>query len=170
MDKDVAQRIIKKVPPGEPMEWCSRMVVVPKCDGGARRTVDYQKINSSCLRETHHMPTPFNLVSSIPKHTYKTVADAHNGFHQSELDEASSKLTTFVTPWGRYRYLRTPMGLCSSTDAYTRKFDDAIEPAERKLKGVDDVLLYDHNIENAFWHTYQFLETCAEKGITLNPE
>ena len=62
------------------------------------------------------------------------------------------------------------MGLCSSTDAYTRKFDDAIEHIQRKLKCVDDVLLYDHNIENAFWHTYQFLETCAEKGITLNPD
>ena len=146
------------------------MVVVPKRDGGPRRTVDYQKLNSNCLRETHHTPTPFNLVSSIPKHTYKTIADAHSGFHQSELDEDSSKLTTFVTPWGRYRYLRTPMGLCSSTDAYTRKFDDAIEHIQRKLKCVDDVLLYDHNIENAFWHTYQFLETCAEKGITLNPD
>ena len=62
------------------------------------------------------------------------------------------------------------MGLCSSTDAYTRKFDDAIEHIPRKLKCVDDVLLYDCNIENAFWHTYQFLETCSQKGITLNPE
>ena len=114
MDKDVAQRIIKKVPPGEPTEWCSRMVVVPKRDGRPRRTVDYQKLNSSCLRETHHMPMPFNLVSSIPKHTYKTVADAHSGFHQSELDEASSKLTTFVTPWGKYRYPRTPIILGSA--------------------------------------------------------
>ena len=38
------------------------------------------------------------------------------------------------------------------------------------MKCVDDVLLHDYNIENAFWHTYDFLETCAQKGITLNPE
>ena len=93
LDKDVDQRIIKKVPQGEPSEWCSRMVVVPKRDGGPRRTVDYQKLNSNCLRETHHTPTPFNLVSSIPKHTYKTIADAHSGFHQSELEEVSSILS-----------------------------------------------------------------------------
>ena len=136
------------------------MVVLPKRDGKPRRTVDYQKLNSSCLKEIHHKPTPFNLVSSIPKHTYKTVADTHNGFHQSELDKASSKLTTFVTPWGRYRYLRTPMGLCSSTDAYTKKIDDAIETIERKLKCMDDVLLYDHNIENAFWHLAIFGNLC----------
>ena len=170
LDKDVEQGIIEKVPQGEPTHWCARMVVVAKRNGKPRRTVDYQKLNSNCLRETHHTPTPFNLVSGIPQHTYKTVADAHCGFHQSKLNECSSKLTTFVTPWGRYRYLRTPMGLSSSTDAYTRKFDDAIEHIERKLKCVDDILLYDCNIENAFWHAYDFLETCARKGITLNPE
>ena len=146
------------------------MVVVPKKHGGPRRTVDYQKLNTSCLRETHHTPTPFNLVSGIPQHAYKTTADAHNGFHQSELDEESSKLTTFITQWGRYRYRRTPMGLCSSTDAYTRKFDDVIEHIPRKSKCVDDVLLHDTSVEQAFWHTYEFLETCAQKGITLNPE
>ena len=45
-----------------------------------------------------------------------------------------------------------------------------IEHIQRKLKCVDDILLYDHNIESTFWHTYEFLETCAKKGITLNPE
>ena len=170
LDKDEEQHIIEKVPQGEPTRWCSRMVVVPKKHGGPRRTVDYQKLNTSCLRETHHTPTPFNLVSGIPQHAYKTTADAHNGFHQSELDEESSKLTTFITQWGRYRYRRTPMGLCSSTDAYTRKFDDVIEHIPRKLKCVDDVLLHDTSVEQAFWHTYEFLETCAQKGITLNPE
>ena len=105
VDRDIQQGIICRVPQGEPSEWVARMVVVPKKDGGPRRAVDYQKLNKSCLRETHHTPTPYNLVSSIPQFTYKTVADAHNGFHQSKLDEPSSKLTTFVTPWGRYRYL-----------------------------------------------------------------
>ena len=62
LDRDVQQQIIKKVEQGEPSEWCARMVVVPKHAGGPRRTVDYQKLNSSCLRETHHTPTPFNLV------------------------------------------------------------------------------------------------------------
>ena len=26
------------------------------------------------------------------------------------------------------------------------------------------------SVEDAFWHTYDFLETCAKKGITLNPK
>ena len=62
------------------------------------------------------------------------------------------------------------MGLCLSTDGYTRKLDDAKEHIEHKLKCVDGILLHDCSVENAFWHTYEFLETCARKGITLNPK
>ena len=111
LDKDVDQAIIEKIPEGEPTDWCARKVVVAKCNGKPRRAVDYQKLICNCLRETHYTPTSFNLVSGIPRHTYKTVADAHCDFHQSKLDESSSKLTIFVTRWGQYRYLKTPMGL-----------------------------------------------------------
>ena len=79
-------------------------------------------------------------------------------------------LTTFITPWRRFRYRRTPMGHCSAGDAYTRRFDDDIQGIMRKYKCVNDTLLYNSSIEEVFWHTYEFLTTCAAKGITLKPE
>jgi len=87
-----------------------------------------------------------------------------------ELDEDSRPLTTFITPWGRYQYCRTPMGHCSAGDAYTKRFDDAIQDLPRKHKCVDDTLLYDTSVEEAFWHTYDFLEVCAKARVTLKPE
>lgn len=170
LDDDVKRGVIRPVPAGEATEWCARMVVVAKKTGKPRRTVDFQKLNSCCLRETHHTPAPFDMVSDVPPHSFKTVADAHWGFHQVDLDEDSRHLTTFITPWGRYQYCRTPMGHCSATDAYTKRFDDAMADFPRKHKCVDDTLLYDSSIEGAFWHTYDFLELCAKKGITLKPE
>ncbi|XP_066965683.1 uncharacterized protein [Macrobrachium rosenbergii] len=101
LEKDVScQGIIRKVPAGEATEWCSRMVVTGKKNGQPRRTVDFQPLNAVCLRETHHTATPFDMVSNVPPHTFKTVTDAYSGFHQVELDEESRRLTTFITPWG----------------------------------------------------------------------
>ena len=88
LDDDVRKGILEPVPVGEATEWCARMVVVAKKSGQPRRTIDYQKLNAACRRETHHTPTPFDMVSGIPSHTYKTTADAHWGFHQVELQEA----------------------------------------------------------------------------------
>ncbi|XP_063888607.1 uncharacterized protein LOC135115606 [Scylla paramamosain] len=62
------------------------------------------------------------------------------------------------------------MGNCSATDAYIKQFDDAISDFSRKQKCVDDTLLYNASTEQAFWHTYDFLEWCARRGITLKPE
>ena len=126
LDENIARGLIELVPVGEATEWCSRMVVVTKKSGQPRRTIDYQQLNAACHRETHHTRTPFDMVSSIPRHVYKTTADAHWGFHQVELEESNRRLTTFITPWGRYRYQRTPMGHSAAPDAYTRRYDDVI--------------------------------------------
>lgn len=170
LDEDVRRGVIEPVPAGEATDWCARMVVVAKKNGQPRRTVDFQRLNACCKRETHHTAAPFDMVSGIPVHTYKTVADAFWGFHQVSLDVESRRLTTFITPWGRFRYRRTPMGHCSASDAYTRRFDDAIQDIPRKYKCVDDTLLYDISVEDAFWHVYELLDTCAKSGITLKPE
>ena len=169
LDNDELQGIIRKVPAGEATEWCSRMVVTPKKNGQPRRTVDFQPLNAACNRETHHTAAPFDMVSNIPPHTFKTVADAYSGYHQVKLDEESQRLTTFITQWGRYQYLRTPMGHCAAPDAYTKRFDDVIVSVDRKYKCIDDTLLYDSSVDQAFWHVYDFLELCEKHGITLNP-
>lgn len=107
------------------------------------------------------------MASGVLAHSYKTVADAHWGFHQVELDEQWRRLTTFITPWGRYQCCRTPMGYCAAGDAYT---NDAIVGVPQKYKCVDDTLLHDTSVEEAFWHTFEFLEVCTKAGVTLKPE
>ena len=170
LDEDVKLGVIREVPAGIATDWCARMVVVAKKNGTPRRTVDYQELNKRCKRETHHTFAPFDMVSSVPLRTYKTVVDAYSGFHQVDLDEESRQLTTFITPWGRYQYCRTPMGHCSAQDAYTKRFDDIIIDVPRKYKCVDDVLLYDDSVDGAFWHTFDFLQLCERNGVTLHPD
>lgn len=62
------------------------------------------------------------------------------------------------------------MGHCAAPVAYTRRFDGAIFGVTREVKCIDDTLLYDSSVEDSFWHTYELLETCARKGITLKPD
>ena len=155
---------------GVATEWCMRMITVPKKDGSPRRTIDFQPINKHCQRERHHTPNPYDVVSNIPQKSYKTALDAYNDYHQVSLDDESINLTTFITEYGRYQYLRSPQGHISSGDAYTRRYDDIIADVPRKKKVVDDVLLYDDNIETAFYHVFDYLVLCYKNGITINPK
>ena len=51
--------IIEPLRIGEPVEWCSHMVVVTKKNGKPHHTIDMQKLNAQCYRETHHCQSPF---------------------------------------------------------------------------------------------------------------
>ena len=137
LDRDVRDGVIEPVPIGEPVVWCSPMIVTAKKDGRPRRTVDLQRLNSQCLRETHHCEPPFKLASQVPPNTRKTVLDATDGYHAVPLDDESKPFTTFITEWGRFRYRRLPQGFLASGDAYTRRYDEIIKDVKDKVKWWD---------------------------------
>lgn len=93
------------------------------------------------------------MACQVPPNSYKTVLDAVDGYHAIALDKESQPLTTIITEWGQYLYLCLPQGYLVSGDAYTRRYDKVIKDIPRKLKIVDETLLYDSNIEDSFFHT-----------------
>ena len=168
--RDVALGILERVPYGVPVTWCHRMVVTRKHDGTPRRTVDLSPLNKYCRRETFSSESPFHLVRRIPKGTWKSVTDAWNGYHSVPLREEDRHLTTFITPFGRFRYTRAPQGFLSSGDGYNRRFDAIISDFERKERCVDDTVYYDNDLEENWWRTIDFLSTVGASGIVLNPD
>ena len=47
-----------------------------------------------------------------------------------ELDEESSYLTTFNTPFGRYRWLRMPFGISCASEEYQRRMMESLDGLE----------------------------------------
>ena len=168
--RDEALGVIERVPYGEPVIWCHRMVITRKHDGSPRRTVDLSPLNKFCRRETFAMETPFHLTRRIPKDTWKTVMDAWNGYHSVPLRQSDRHLTTFITPFGRWRYTRAPQGFLSSGDGYNRRFDAVLSTFERKERCVDDTIHYDSDLEQHWWRTIDLLTRVGRAGIVLNPD
>jgi len=170
LDQDIRLGVLEPVPVGDPVTWCHRMVVCAKKTGKPRRTVDFQALNTHAIRETHHTQSPFHQARAVPHETKKTVFDAWNGYHSVPIREEDRHLTTFITPWGRYRYRTAPQGYIASGDGYTRRFDEIVSDIPNKTKCVDDTLLWADNIEDSFYQACNWLEICGKNGITLNPD
>ena len=66
--------------------------------------------------------TPFKLAHGVPSNTWKTVTDAWNVYHSVPLREYDRHFTTFITPFGRWRYTRALQAFLSSGDSYNRHF------------------------------------------------
>ena len=105
-----------------------------------------------------------------------TKADLEDGFLQIQLHDASSKLTTFQTAWGRYRWLRTPHGISPAPECFQQKLDQCLEILKGVYKIMYDLLIigqgdtdkeadqdHDHNFKNV-------LDRCRTKGIKPNKD
>ena len=168
--RDEALGVIERVPSGVPVTWCHRMVVTRKHNGTPRRTVDLSPLNKYCKRETFPAEAPFNLARRVPGHTWKTVTDAWNGYHSVPIRESDRHLTTFITPFGRWRYTRAPQGFLSSGDSYNQRFDSIIADFTRKERCVDDTIHYDEDLETHWWRTIDFLSMMGNAGAVINSD
>ena len=92
-----------------------------------RICLDFSKPNKFVKCEFYSMCTPSDVVADISEQHFKysTVFDALKGYYQCPLDKQSQLLTTFMTPFGRYKFLRAPFGICSISEHYNRQMDEA---------------------------------------------
>jgi hypothetical protein len=140
------QGIIRKVT--EPTAWVHPMVVVLKKRGGIRVTVDFRFLNDEIIRPRFESLTPFQAVRTIPKGMrFFTVVDALKGYHQVPLDEESFALTTFSTPFGRFQYVRLPMGIIHAGDDFGRRVADVFDGIPNTRRVVEDILIFSPTYE-----------------------
>ena len=117
----------------------------------------------------HTFPSAQEILSGIdPDSTVLAKLDVTQGYHQVPLDEESSKLTTFLLPSGRFRFLRAPMGLSCSSDEFCRLSDKIIEglPSVRKL--VDDILVQAPDLKTVIDRIDSLVERCKSNNFTLS--
>ncbi|KXJ69880.1 hypothetical protein RP20_CCG025541 [Aedes albopictus] len=127
------------------------------------------------LKRPHYqMPTIDELLPELSNAKVFTTVDAKCGFWQVRLDEESSKLTTFWTPFGRYRWVRMPFGISPAPEIFQKKLHEAINGLRNVKALADDVLIYGcgETLEEAI-HDHDanldaFLKRMQERGVKLN--
>ena len=110
--------------------------------------LDPQELNEVIQRPKYQMPTLEELLPKLCKAKIFSTLDAKDGFYQISLDEASSKLTTFWTPFGRYCYLRMPFGVSLAPE----EFESTLQEKLADLEGVE--VIRDNIIDMGFDDTH----------------
>ena len=171
LELDSLQAQGKISPVTEPTAWCAPIVLTPKKNSDQiRLCVDLFRLNKFVQRERYQSDTPAQAVVDIAAENAKVFMklDALKGYHQCPLDEESQLLTTFITPFGRFKFLRAPFGISSISEHYNRRMDEAFVGLTGYWRIVDDIVIYDGDEAQHTDHVRQFLRQCSERKITLN--
>ena len=120
------------------------------------------------------MPTIDDVLPKLTKARVYSTVDAANAFWHMQLDEQSSMLTTFETPFGKFRWLRMPYGASPAPELSMRKMHEALSGLSGIECIADDVLIYgcgDTVSEATRDHDRNLialLDRCREMNIKLN--
>jgi hypothetical protein len=154
----------------EPTEWCAGMVVVPKKNNKIRICVDLTKLNESVKRERHPLPAVDESLGQLAGATVFTKLDANSGFWQVPLSEESARLTTFITPFGRFCFHRLPFGITSAPEHFQRRMEEILQGLEGVICRIDDTLIHGRSQEEHDERLHLVLHRLVQAGVTLNKQ
>ena len=132
-----SQNIIARVT--KPTDWVNSLVVREKENGRLRLCLDPKDLNKAVKREHHPILTLEEITPNLTGAKHFSKLDARNGYWNIKLDEESSYLTTFNTPFGRFRFLRMPFGLRMSQDIFQFKIDETYRNCHGAIGIADDI-------------------------------
>jgi len=108
-------------------QWAAPTFIIPKKGGTVRFVTDFRQLNKALKRKPFPIPNIQDILQKIGGFTYATALDLNMGYYNIRLDPTSASLCTLILPWGKYKYLRLPMGIKNSPDIFQQKISDLME-------------------------------------------
>ncbi|XP_055612508.1 uncharacterized protein K02A2.6-like [Uranotaenia lowii] len=158
-------------------EWVSNIVIVQRGspeNPSIRICLDPIPLNKALKRPNLQFVTLDEILPELGKAKIFSTVDAKKGFWHVVLDEPSSKLTTFWTPFGRYRWTRLPFGIAPAPEIFQMRLQEVIQGLNGVECIADDLLVYGtgDTLEEALINHNRCLETLlnrlAEHNVKLN--
>lgn len=139
LDDLVQRKIIEKVE--EPTQWVNNIVIAEKKNGSLRLCLDPKFLNEAIERERSYIPTQEDIKCRLQGKSVFTVLDMKEGFYHVELSDESTKLCTFATPFGRFKFLRMPFGISSAPEVFQKIASTVFDGIEGVTVYFDDVII-----------------------------
>ena len=150
-------------------EWACPMFTIRKPDGTLRSLADLRQLNKRIKRKPYPLPKITDLLQKLEGFMWATSLDLNMGYYHILLTPNSSRLCTIILPWGKYEYLRLPMGLCNSPDIFQEKMSDLMAGLEFVRAYIDDLLIITKgDFQEHLDQLERVFTRLAEAGLKVN--
>jgi hypothetical protein len=81
------------------------------------------------------------MLQELEGFTYANTLDLNMGYYTIRLDPQASKMCTIIFLWGKYSYLRLPMGFADSADIFQAEMGNLMASLKYVRAYIDDLLI-----------------------------
>jgi hypothetical protein len=154
----------------EATDWCAPMVPVQKKNGQIRICTDFKRLNDAIKRERYTLPTIDDMLHKLAGSNMFSKLDATSGFWQLPLDPETAKLTTFISPSGRFYYKRLPFGISSAPEIFQRTVEEILKGVPNVICYFDDIVIHSKDADVHEKHLQTVLQRLQSAKFKLNKE
>ncbi|UYV76749.1 K02A2.6-like [Cordylochernes scorpioides] len=149
-------------------EWCAPTVIAGKLNGDIRLCVDLSRLNEHVQRAVHPMPVVDHMLGQRGEARFFLKLDANSGFHQIPLSPDCQHLTTFITPFGRYKYCRMPFGISLAPEYFQKVMSIILQGMDGVMCYLDDIPIFASDSKTHDRIFRLVLRKLKEAKVTLN--
>lgn len=160
--------MIKKI--DEPTKWVSSLIIMEEKNGKPRVYMGPSNLNSAIRRKPFKLPTREEIMSQYMNTKYPSKVDASSGFWQMKLDDASSKLCMFDSPFGKNRFLRLLFRIVSVPLVHRKTIYMICELLEGVDTSGDDVIVWGSTKAEPDERFKNVLDATRKANLRLNEE
>jgi hypothetical protein len=130
---------------------------------------DLRELNKRIVRGPFPIPKISTMLQELEGFTYATVLDLDMGYYTIRLDPMAVEMCTIIFPFGKYSYLRLPMGMSSSADIFQAEMMDLMETLEYVRAYIDDLLcITRESLEDHLDKLEEVIKRLRNAGLKVN--
>jgi len=148
--------------------WASPTFITPKKDGRVRWVSDLRYLNTAVKRKQYPIPVIQDVIMRRDGYRYFTKLDLTMQYYALELDDEGKDLCTIVTPFGKYRYRRLPMGLKISPDVAQSIMEEILGDLDVEVY-IDDIAVFSKDYDEHMDKVNEVLKRLEATGFKINP-
>ena len=136
--------------------WCNAVVLVRKKDGSLRFCIDFRKLNSLTVKDSHPLPRICETLESLAGAAHYSTFDMNSGFWQVPMDEECESM---------------PFGLCNAPPTFQRLMLNCLGELNLTycLIYLDDVIIFSRTEEEHLERMRVVFDRLREHGLKLKP-
>ena len=152
--------------------WCNAVVLVRKKDGSLHFCIDFRKVNSLTVKDSHPLPHICETLESLAGAAHFSTFDMNSGFWQVPMDEESKQYTAFTLgSMGLYECESMPFGLCNAPPTFQRLMQNCLDKLNLTycLIYLDDMIVFSDTPEEHLQRMHVVFDCLHEHGLKLKP-